>query len=158
MLFQFGPSVTSTTKSNVSSAFVALKDSCRLLDGSRYIVSIDGGLNNSPEGQGKGFEVSPIVPVLSSPLCKRRLAVTRTFRHFLRPCSYISKHAYVLTFRSVAERDYYLDRDPAHQIFKASIAEKVSDVLVFDFESGEFARNALRRRRRPSDELNVRTV
>ncbi|GJE90439.1 stress responsive A/B barrel domain-containing protein [Phanerochaete sordida] len=68
------------------------------------------------------------------------------------------EHAFVLTFRSAAERDYYLDADPAHQAFKASIAEKVADALVFDFESGDFARRARARRRRPSDELHVRTV
>lgn len=68
------------------------------------------------------------------------------------------QHAYVVTFRNAAEREYYLDTDPAHVAFKTSIADKVSDVLVFDFESGEFERNASRRRRRPSDEIHVRTV
>jgi len=123
VMFQYHPTVSALTTNNVSSAFIALKDSCHLPDGSRYIVSIDGGRNNSPEGFGKGME-----------------------------------HAFVVTFRSLAERDYYLDRDPAHQIFKASIREKVSDILVFDFESGEFERNASRRRRRPSDEIHVRAV
>ena len=68
------------------------------------------------------------------------------------------QHAFVLTFRNVRERDYYLDADPSHQAFKASIAEKVVDVVVFDFESGDFARRAMSRKRRPSDELHVRTV
>ena len=57
VLFQYAPEVTTSTKSNVSTAFLALKDSCRLPDGSRYILSIDGGLNNSPEGKAKGLEV-----------------------------------------------------------------------------------------------------
>ena len=56
-MFQYKPSVTDATKNEVSSAFIALKDACRLPDGSRYVISIDGGYNNSPEGMNKGMEV-----------------------------------------------------------------------------------------------------
>lgn len=141
VLFQYGPEITASTKNNVSAAFLALKDACRLPDGSRYVLSIDGGLNNSPEGLAKGMEV-------------RRAPVSHP-SHLT--CS-ADQHGFVLAFRSAAERDYYLDEDPAHQAFKASIAEKVVDAVVLDFESGEFARRALTRRRRPSDEIHVRTV
>ncbi|EKM50331.1 uncharacterized protein PHACADRAFT_264944 [Phanerochaete carnosa HHB-10118-sp] len=124
VMFQYAPDVSAATRQHVAAAFLALQDACRLPgSGARYIQSIDGGLNTSPEGHTKGME-----------------------------------HAYVLTFRSAHERDYYLDADPAHQAFKASIADKVSDAVVFDFESGDFARRARARRRRPSDELHVRTV
>ena len=58
VMFQYKPTITTTTKNDVSSAFVALKDACRLPDGSKYVVSVDGGLNNSPEGKAKGMEVS----------------------------------------------------------------------------------------------------
>ena len=143
-MFQYAPKVTAETKHHVSTAFLALKDACHLPDGSKYILSVDGGLNNSPEGHTKGMEVRP------APL-------TRIYAAHCAPLALL-QHAYVLAFRSTAERDYYLDVDPAHQAFKASIAEKVSDVVVFDFESGDFARRTVGRRRRPSDELHVRTV
>lgn len=93
VLFQYAPSVTASTKNNVSSAFIALKDSCRLLDGSRYIVSIDGGLNNSPEGAGKGMEVS-LFSVLLLPLAG--VAITR-HAHSLRICAPVSV-SIVLTY------------------------------------------------------------
>ena len=113
----------------MASAFMALKDGCRLPDGSRYIVSIDGGNNNSPEGLSKGMEVGYCrLP------CKGRSVMSLVIMPF--------QHAFVATFRSTEERDYYLDTDPVHQAFKASIAEKVSDVVVFDFSSGEFTRRA----------------
>ena len=138
-MFQYKSSVTATTKDNVSSAFMALKDACRLPDGSKYIVAIDGGVNNSPEGMTKGMEVRPrLIPLVFD--------------------SDVSQHAYVVSFRNAAERDYYLDTDPAHQAFKASIPEKIVDAVVFDFESGQFARAASARKRRPSDEIHVRTV
>ena len=63
-----------------------------------------------------------------------------------------------MRFRNAAERDYYLDKDPAHQAFKASIPDKVVDAVVFDFDSGDFERRAAMRKRRPSDETHVRTV
>ena len=56
-MFQYGPEVSTSTKNNVTAAFIGLKEACRLPDGSKYILSIDGGLNNSPEGHTKGMEV-----------------------------------------------------------------------------------------------------
>lgn len=53
------------------------------------------------------------------------------------------EHAYVVTFRSAKERDYYLDEEPEHQAFKQLLQGKVSDITVFDFESGDFARRIL---------------
>ncbi|KIP04700.1 hypothetical protein PHLGIDRAFT_182708 [Phlebiopsis gigantea 11061_1 CR5-6] len=124
VMFEYAPGVTAPTKAAVSAAFVALRETCRLPSGARYILAVDGGPNSSPEGQTHGME-----------------------------------HAFVVAFRSAAERDYYLDADPAHQAFKASVREKVAGAVVFDFASGEFARESvLRRRRRPSDEVHVRTV
>ena len=68
------------------------------------------------------------------------------------------QHAFVVTFRNAEERDYYLDTDPAHRAFKTSVADKVADATIFDFTSGEFAQRAAMRKRRPSDEVHVRTV
>ena len=62
VMFRYQPTLSQSTKNDVASAFLALKDSCRLPDGSRYIVSLDGGSFASPEGRGKGLEVSSIHP------------------------------------------------------------------------------------------------
>ncbi|BGP18538.1 hypothetical protein JCM10213_002949 [Rhodosporidiobolus nylandii] len=43
-----------------------------------------------------------------------------------------------VTFETAEARDYYNDKDPAHQEFKAYVADKVADILVFDFEQGVF--------------------
>ena len=62
VMFRYQPTLSQSTKNDVASAFLALKDSCRLPDGSRYIVSLDGGSFASPEGRGKGLEVSSNLP------------------------------------------------------------------------------------------------
>lgn len=48
------------------------------------------------------------------------------------------QHAYIVTFASIADRDYYNETDPAHQAFKALVGPKVSKVVVLDFEEGRF--------------------
>ncbi|KAK4703459.1 hypothetical protein P7C70_g2760, partial [Phenoliferia sp. Uapishka_3] len=48
------------------------------------------------------------------------------------------EHSFVLTFASLADRDYYLDVDPAHQAFKADIGSKIASAVVMDFEAGVF--------------------
>ena len=62
VMFKYPAGLSPATKSSVSAAFVGLKESCRLPNGSRYIQSVDGGLNNSPEGHTKGLEVCPSLP------------------------------------------------------------------------------------------------
>ncbi|BGP34111.1 hypothetical protein JCM10296v2_005926 [Rhodotorula toruloides] len=49
------------------------------------------------------------------------------------------EHAWVVTFRNTQERDYYLDKDPAHQAFKDKALPFITDAFVFDFEQGTFA-------------------
>ena len=49
-----------------------------------------------------------------------------------------SQHSFVLTFQSLADRDYYLDTDPAHQAFKAEVGTKLAGACVMDFEAGVF--------------------
>ncbi|KAL2108757.1 hypothetical protein VUR80DRAFT_3382 [Thermomyces stellatus] len=47
-------------------------------------------------------------------------------------------HAFVVEFRSVWERDYYVRDDPDHRVFKDSIEKIVDKVVVMDFEPGRF--------------------
>ncbi|TNY22589.1 hypothetical protein DMC30DRAFT_348812 [Rhodotorula diobovata] len=48
------------------------------------------------------------------------------------------EHAFVLTFSSLEERDYYVSEDPAHAKFKELAGQHVDDVFVLDFEGGKF--------------------
>ena len=47
-------------------------------------------------------------------------------------------HIFFSEFEDVADRDYYLDVDPAHQAFKASLGPVVDIVQVLDFIPGVF--------------------
>ncbi|KAJ8124628.1 hypothetical protein O1611_g9012 [Lasiodiplodia mahajangana] len=47
-------------------------------------------------------------------------------------------HCFVAKFESEEDRKYYLESDPAHLAFIASIKDKVEKVQVLDFTPGEF--------------------
>ncbi|KAG8908234.1 hypothetical protein FRB99_008299 [Tulasnella sp. 403] len=47
-------------------------------------------------------------------------------------------HGFVVTFHNEADRQYYLNTDPAHQAFKESSKPHLEDVLVFDLVPGMF--------------------
>ncbi|EIN14461.1 hypothetical protein PUNSTDRAFT_130090 [Punctularia strigosozonata HHB-11173 SS5] len=109
VLFKFKPSVSRTEQEYLSQTLISFRDDCKLPDGSRYIISVDGGRNNSPEA-----------------------AVTRGLTH-----------GYVLKFKSKADRDYYAHEDPVHKAFKDRVKDSAEDVVVFDYEAGEFIRSSI---------------
>lgn len=47
-------------------------------------------------------------------------------------------YGFVVEFASEADRDYYLERDPAHRAFVESIGDLMSGIGVFDYEPGVF--------------------
>ena len=47
-------------------------------------------------------------------------------------------HGFVVEFKSIEDRDYYVNSDPAHQDFVKSIDGKVDEARVIDFEPGVF--------------------
>ncbi|GAA5963406.1 hypothetical protein JCM3765_003059 [Sporobolomyces pararoseus] len=47
-------------------------------------------------------------------------------------------HTFVVTFENEKARDYYVDKDEAHQKFKELAGVHVEKVFVFDFEAGVF--------------------
>ncbi|KAJ5764751.1 stress responsive A/B barrel domain protein [Penicillium odoratum] len=47
-------------------------------------------------------------------------------------------HAFVVGFASVADRDYYAKKDPAHLDFGASLTPIVQKVHVVDIEHGVY--------------------
>ncbi|KAJ4333832.1 hypothetical protein N0V87_007308 [Didymella glomerata] len=47
-------------------------------------------------------------------------------------------HAFILRFTSKDDRDYYVQHDPAHQLFKEAAAAVVQKTVVVDFQEGVF--------------------
>lgn len=47
-------------------------------------------------------------------------------------------HAFVVQFDSVEDRDYYVQKDPAHAAFVQSIIPYLTKPYVIDFTPGEF--------------------
>ncbi|KKY32768.1 putative stress responsive a b barrel domain-containing protein [Diaporthe ampelina] len=47
-------------------------------------------------------------------------------------------HGFVVEFASTQDRDYYVSQDPAHQKLKKSMASLVENVVVVDWENGQF--------------------
>ncbi|KAJ7629429.1 hypothetical protein DFH06DRAFT_720188 [Mycena polygramma] len=47
-------------------------------------------------------------------------------------------HGFVSEFQSEEDRTYYLEKDPAHLEFVASLKDVVENVRVVDFEPGKF--------------------
>jgi hypothetical protein len=68
------------------------------------------------------------------------------------------QHAFVVTFKDSADRDFYVDHDAAHDVFKRSLSNRVSSCVVHDFTSGEFPSLELTHRPRRNDEVKIRTI
>ncbi|KAF1978063.1 dabb-domain-containing protein [Bimuria novae-zelandiae CBS 107.79] len=48
-------------------------------------------------------------------------------------------HAFVVEFEDAEDRDYYVDKDPAHNEFKNHVGELLAHLQVVNFEPGNFA-------------------
>lgn len=47
-------------------------------------------------------------------------------------------HAFVVQFANTDDRNYYVEKDPAHDAFKKMIGAIVEKVGVLDFANGNF--------------------
>lgn len=47
-------------------------------------------------------------------------------------------HGFVSQFENEKDRQYYLEKDPAHLEFVASLKDIIQNVRVVDFEPGKF--------------------
>ncbi|KAH9825793.1 stress-response A/B barrel domain-containing protein HS1-like [Teratosphaeria destructans] len=47
-------------------------------------------------------------------------------------------HGFISEFQNEEDRKYYLERDPAHLAFVASLKDVVQNARVLDFEPGKF--------------------
>lgn len=62
-------------------------------------------------------------------------------QHYLQPLTNYQgafTHGFVSEFDSQEDRKYYLEKDPAHLEFVASLKDVVQNVRVVDFEPGVF--------------------
>lgn len=88
-----------------------------------YVKSYGGGRDNSPEGL---QVVNPPSPALSSD----QLLTFWWQGAFT--------HGFVSEFQNEEDRKYYLEQDPAHLAFVASLADIMQNVRVVDFVPGKF--------------------
>ncbi|ODA77064.1 hypothetical protein RJ55_07582 [Drechmeria coniospora] len=115
VMFQF-KNGTRDVANTLASKFFALKDTCILPTGEPYIEALTGGKDNSNENiQGGVGNTDKITDV------------------------------FVAKFRSVEDRDYYVDKDPVHEVFKNYVGTLINNgtlvgkkVQVVDYTPGVF--------------------
>ena len=56
----------------------------------------------------------------------------------LTPQQHGLSHVFIAEFTSLEDRKYYLEQDPAHLAFVASVGSVVADATVVDFMPGVF--------------------
>ena len=101
---------------------LALQDKCLHPQTKQpYVKSYGGGRDNSPEG----LQVvrALVLPHLLQTLTLEQGAFT---------------HGFVSEFQNEEDRKYYLEQDPAHLEFVASLTDVIQNVRVVDFEPGKF--------------------
>lgn len=104
--FKYDQSVTETEKQLVMKKFLALKNKC-LKNNKPYILSIEAGYANSPEGADQGYEQGFIVTFVSEK----------------------DRNYYV-------GKPFFTHFDPAHDEFKnfvSPLLQKNAGAFVFDF-------------------------
>lgn len=100
---------------------LALQDKCvHPTSKQPYVKSHGGGRDNSPEGQ----------QVVIKPMSLASSNETDPLEQGA------FTHGFVSEFQSEEDRKYYLEQDPAHLEFVASLKDIVQNVRVVDFEPG----------------------
>jgi len=100
--FRFKPEVSAPDRAEVRRRFLELRRAVHAPGDAPYLVSIESGDADSPEGLDQHMT-----------------------------------QAYLVTFRTPADRDYYVNQDPAHQAFKAFVGPLLDGVYVFDYRTEE---------------------
>jgi hypothetical protein len=96
---------------------LALKDNCLSASSQEpYIKSFSGGRNNSPEGHAV------------------RQTCTRVGTELI---VIYREHFHTVEFESEEDRDYYVQKDPAHQDFIKFAGPHIENVKVLDYEPGK---------------------
>ncbi|KDE09510.1 hypothetical protein MVLG_00409 [Microbotryum lychnidis-dioicae p1A1 Lamole] len=132
--FTYAPTVSSSEKHLIASSFLALKERCALPK-DFYANTQAEAESDEARVEGETLDGGRYIVECSGGCNNSPEGFSRGF-----------EHTFILTFRNKQERDYYLDRDPAHQAFKEMLGGKLADdgkskligVWVFDFEAGVF--------------------
>jgi hypothetical protein len=104
--FQYKPGTPAASVDEVARAFLALKDDCKLPTGDAYISRLQGGRQDSPEGQHRAMEHVYLVEFEVSPGPEPCLRFQQT-----EPSTPSNQND--------DDRRFYLDKDPVHETFKA---------------------------------------
>ncbi|SCZ89237.1 BZ3500_MvSof-1268-A1-R1_Chr1-1g01049 [Microbotryum saponariae] len=132
--FTYAPTVSSSEKHLIASSFLALKERCVLPRNFYADTQAESDEAKTVGVEGETLDGGRYIVECSGGCNNSPEGFSRGF-----------EHTFILTFRNKQERDYYLDRDPAHQAFKEMLGGKLADdgkgligVWVFDFEAGVF--------------------
>ncbi|KAL2071285.1 hypothetical protein VTL71DRAFT_12520 [Oculimacula yallundae] len=125
VLFEFKPSTESEVIHDVCKRMLALRQKCvHPTTKEPYIVESSGGRDNSPEGH-------QVVLTLLFFFCSLPNAKAK-------PTPGAFSHGFVSHFRNEEDRRYYLEEDPAHLEFVASLKDIIQNVRVVDYSPGVF--------------------
>jgi hypothetical protein len=142
VFFGFKPTVSQEQIEDVSVINVYINTSIR------YVCLTSTGLQKAPKF---GARVHPpnlfqtVHQVSQSwwkQFSRRPCGIVSTVHHLLvttNPRQNPFTHAFVVEFESAEDRDYYVDKDPAHTEFKKFIFDLLGHIQVVDFEPGNFA-------------------
>ena len=108
---------------------LALKHNCLHPSSNQpYILDSSGGRDNSPEGH-------QVVPTLF-PLPIRIIQLPWKFLTCGLQGAFT--HGFVSHFANDEDRKYYLEQDPAHKAFVASLDGIIQNMRIVDYEPGAF--------------------
>jgi hypothetical protein len=103
---------------------IGLKNSCIHPTTQRpYILASSGGVDNSPEGLQVGIPSLHLFRVSRPHPNEIQSGIT---------------HAFVVEFASAQDRDYYVEKDPAHRKFVRSLDGLLEKSQVIDYSNGSF--------------------
>ncbi|KAL7619766.1 hypothetical protein AAE478_010308 [Parahypoxylon ruwenzoriense] len=118
VLFKFKPLVPPEEVKAACNRMLALETNCvHPTTQKPYVKALGGGIDNSPEG--------------TQDLLNPRLMMGNTQQNGM-------TYAFIHQFDNEDDRKYYLEKDPAHQEFVASIQDILEKAQVVDFTPNVF--------------------
>jgi hypothetical protein len=109
VIFQYKSDTTTAQKNDIACAFLALRTACL-------------SPNDNPNFTSAGS------PYILDIIAGSNNSSEEPARGY--------EHAYIVTFSSGPQRDYYVNQDPAHDAFKKKVGPLLEKVVVTDFTDG----------------------
>lgn len=130
IMVQYKSDVDADTKERIARGYLALAQQCTHERNGEPYFTVVGGTNNSQEGLSGATEVGP--PFLSVKSVRNKPT------HVARPGDFSRQQAFVATFRSKEDRDYFVHRDPVRARYRDQIMPSFEELRVADFEEDVF--------------------